>query len=116
LDRFTFHTYIEHFLAPTLKAGEIIVMANLSVHKSKRVRELIEGARASLLFLPPYSPDFNPIEETTSKLKGILCKTHANTPQALLEAMGGALDAVSAKDISGMVRSLRTQSAGIASL
>jgi transposase len=116
LDRFAFHTYIGHFLAPTLKAGEIIVMDNLSVHKSKRVRELIEGARASLLFLPPYSPDFNPIEETTSKLKGILRKTQANTPQALLEATGGALDAVSAKDNSGMVRCLRTQSAGTASL
>ena len=63
-DAAAFETYIEHFLAPTLKDGQVVVMDNLQVHKSKRVRELIEGAGAEVLFLPPYSPDFSPIEES----------------------------------------------------
>lgn len=61
-DGLAFETNIEHFLAPTLEAGQIIVVDNLLVHKSRRVKELIEGAGAELLFLPLYSPDFHPIE------------------------------------------------------
>ena len=61
-DAAAFETYVEHFLVPTLEAGRIVVMDNLQVHKMKRVRELIEGAGAEILFLPPYSPDFSPIE------------------------------------------------------
>src|SRR5215210_513159 len=69
VDGETFEAYVEHFLAPKLSRGQIVVMDNLSVHKSKRARRLIEEAGATLLFLPPYSPDMNPIEEAFSKLK-----------------------------------------------
>jgi transposase len=63
---------VRHFLLPTLEEGKIVVMDNLQVHKMRRVEELIEGAGAEILFLPPYSPDFSPIEEAFSKVKGIL--------------------------------------------
>ncbi len=72
VDAKAFEGYIERFLLPELKRGQILVMDNLSVHKSKRVERLIEGAGCELLFLPPYSPDFNPIEEAFSKVKAIL--------------------------------------------
>jgi transposase len=72
VDGRAFETYVERFLAPELGHGQIVVMDNLSVHKSKRVQRLIEQAGATLLFLPPYSPDLNPIEEAFSKLKAAL--------------------------------------------
>ena len=97
-DGTAFETYVKHFLAPTLKAGQVVVMDNLQVHKSTRVRELIEGAGAEVLFLPPYSPDFSPIEEAFSKVKGILRWVGARTREALLETTGQALDAVSSRD------------------
>ncbi len=100
-DGAAFETYVEHFLAPTLKAGQIVVMDNLQVHKSKRVRELIEARGAEVLFLPPYSPDFSPIEETFSKVKGILRQIGARTCEALMGATGQALDAVSRRDAVG---------------
>ena len=100
-DGAAFETYIEHFLLPTLKDGQVVVMDNLQVHKSKRVRELIEGRGASVLFLPPYSPDFSPIEETFSKVKGILRRIGARTREALTEATGQALNAVSRRDAVG---------------
>ena len=62
-DGAAFEAYVEHFLVPTLREGHVVVMDNLQVHKMKRVRELIEGAGAQILFLPPYSPDYSPIEE-----------------------------------------------------
>ncbi len=100
-DGVAFETYVKHFLVPTLKAGQIVVMDNLQVHKSTRVRELIEGAGAEILFLPPYSPDFSPIEEAFSKVKGILSRTGARTRKALMETTGRALDAVSRRDAMG---------------
>jgi transposase len=100
-DGAAFETYVEHFLAPTLKKGQIVVMDNLQVHKSKRVRQLIEGAGATVLFLPPYSPDFSPIEEAFSKVKSILRKAQARTHEALIEAIGRALNAVSRRDALG---------------
>ena len=100
-DGAAFETYIEHFLAPTLKDGQVVVMDNLQVHKSRRVKEIIEGAGAEVLFLPPYSPDFSPIEETFTKVKGILCRVGARTREALVEATGQALDAVSRRDAVG---------------
>jgi transposase len=100
-DGAAFQTYIEHFLAPTLKTGQIVVMDNLQAHKSLKVRELIEGAGASVLFLPSYSPDFSPIEEAFSKVKNILRKAQARTHEALIEAIGVALDAVSRQDALG---------------
>jgi transposase len=101
VDGKAFETYIKHFLLPTLERGRIVVMDNLSVHKSKRVERLIEEAGATLLFLPPYSPDFNPIEEAFSKVKSILRKATSRTKEALLEATGGALDAITPEDTRG---------------
>jgi transposase len=100
-DGAAFETYVEHFLCPTLKKGEVVVMDNLQVHKSLRVRELIEGAGASVLFLPPYSPDFSPIEQAFSKIKNILRKAQARTHEALVEALGRALARVSRRDALG---------------
>jgi transposase len=77
------------------------VVDNLGSHKSERVRELVEGRGCQLLFLPPYSPDFNPIEEAFSKIKGLLRKAQARTRQALIEALGVAISAVSARDARG---------------
>ena len=79
-------------------------MDNLSSHKGGRVRELVEGRGCDLLYLPPYSPDLNPIEEAFAKLKALLLllrKTGARTREALVEAMGRALDAVTASDARG---------------
>ena len=101
VDSKAFEIYVEHFLAPTLKRGQIVVMDNLSVHKSKCVERLIEGAGCELLFLPPYSPDMNPIEEAFSKVKGILRKAKARTREALVEATGHALEAIAPRDIRG---------------
>ena len=81
-----------------------MVMDNLKVHKMKRVRELIEGVGAEVLFLPPYSPDFSPIEETFSKVKGILRRIGARTRETLLEATSEALGAVSRRDAIGWFR------------
>ena len=100
-DGAAFETYVKHFLAPTLRRGQIVVMDNLQVHKIKRVRDLVEGAGAEVLFLPPYSPDFSPIEEAFSKVKGILRRIGARTREALLEATSEALDAVSRTDAVG---------------
>src|ERR671921_139984 len=93
-----FETYVERVLAPTLRRGQVVVMDNLSAHKGERVRELIEARGCQLLYLPSYSPDFNPIEEAFSKVKGLLRKTQARSREALLEAMGKALEAVTARD------------------
>jgi len=101
VDGKAFELYVERFLAPTLKRGQMVVMDNLSVHKSRRVERLVEEAGAALLFLPPYSPDMNPIEEAFSKVKGILRKAGARTREALVEATGRALDAITPQDIRG---------------
>ena len=74
---------------------------NLSAHKGGRVKKIIEGRGCELVYLPPYSPDFNPIEQAFSKVKGLLRKTQARTREALLEAMGRALSAVTARDARG---------------
>ena len=100
-DGAAFEAYVKHFLVPTLKEGQVVVMDNLQVHKSKKVRKLIEGAGASVLFLPPYSPDFSPIEEAFSKIKAILRSIEARTQQTLMEAIGQALDAVTQRDTLG---------------
>jgi transposase len=76
-------------------------MDNLGAHRPKRIRELVEERGAELIYLPPYSPDLNPIEEALSKIKHILRKIGARTKEALIEAMGRALAAVSARDVRG---------------
>jgi transposase len=96
-----FETYVERVLAPTLRKGQVVVMDNLSAHKGERIRELIEKRGCELLYLPPYSPDFNPIEEAFSKIKGLLRKAEARSRQTLLEAIGVAISALSAKDARG---------------
>jgi transposase len=93
-----FETYVEQVLAPTLRKGQVVVMDNLSAHKGERVKELIEGRGCELIYLPSYSPDFNPIEEAFSKIKDFLRKSEARTREALVEAIGAAISAVTAKD------------------
>jgi len=89
-----FETYVERFLAPTLSSGQVVVLDGLGAHRTHRVRELVEARGADLLFLPPYSPDLNPIEEAFSKVKGIVRKAGARTRGALDVAVGEALSAV----------------------
>jgi len=96
-----FETYVERLLAPALKAGEVVVMDNLGAHRPKRVRELIEAMGCELIYLPSYSPDLNPIEEALSKIKHILRNIGARTKEALVEAIGRALAAVSTQDVRG---------------
>ena len=96
--RAIFEAYVERVLAPTLSPGQVVVMDNLTAHKGSRVRELVEERGCQLLYLPPYSPDLNPIEEAFAKLKALLRKAGARTCEALLEAMGRALEAVTAND------------------
>jgi transposase len=96
--RIVFEAYIEKVLLPSLRHGQVVVMDNLSAHKSERIRELLESVGCELLYLPPYSPDFSPIEEAFSKVKGLLRKAEARSREALVEAMGKALDAVTARD------------------
>ena len=97
--RIVFEAYnIEKVLVPSLRHGQVVVMDNLSAHKGERVRELVESAGCELLYLPPYSPDFSPIEEAFSKVKGILRNAKARSREALVEAMGKALDAVTGRD------------------
>ncbi len=100
-DTDSFGIYMREILAPTLKAGQIVLMDNLSVHKGKWVRELIEQKGCQLWLLPPYSPDFNPIEEAFSKVKTLLRKAKARALEALFEATEEALLAVSAEDARG---------------
>jgi transposase len=96
-----FETYVERLLAPTLRPGQVVVMDNLGAHRPTRIRELIEERDCELIYLPPYSPDLNPIEEALSKIKHILRKTGARTKEALIEALGRALGAVSVQDVRG---------------
>ena len=96
-----FEAYVEHILVPSLSAGQIAVMDNLSAHKGERVRQLIEACGCEVRFLPAYSPDYSPIEETFSKLKAFVRRVGARTHEALQEALGQALETVSVLDALG---------------
>jgi transposase len=96
-----FEAYVEQVLVPSLVKGQIVVMDNLRAHKSARVRQLIEEQGCQLLFLPAYSPDFSPIEETFSKVKAFLRRTKARTQEALQEALTQALLTVTSQDARG---------------
>src|SRR4051794_19594531 len=97
-----FEAYVEKVLAPSLKDDQIVVMDNLGAHRPKRVRELIEERGCELLYLPAYSPEYNPIEEAFAKIKTLLLRNAAaRTKEALVEAIGEALSAVSAQDARG---------------
>jgi transposase len=87
-----FRAYVEQVLAPTLKAGDIVVIDNLGSHKSPKIRQAIEAKDASLLYLPPYSPDLNPIEMAFSKLKAHLRKAAERSVDALWNRIGLILD------------------------
>jgi len=100
--RGVFETYLERVLAELAARAGVVVMDNLSAHKKGgRVREIVEGRGCELLYLPPYSPDLNPIEQAFSKVKGSMRKAEARTREALIGAMGQALNAVTAKDVRG---------------
>jgi transposase len=90
-----FLAYVEQALAPTLRPGDIVVLDNLAAHKVKGVRAAIAAAGAELLYLPPYSPDLNPIEQAFAKLKALLRTAARRTVDALWRAIGHALDAFS---------------------
>ncbi len=92
INRIAFETYVEKVLVPELKPGDIVVMDNLSSHKGPQVKAMIEAVGASLLYLPPYSPDFNPIENAFAKLKALLRKAAARTVQGLWAAIGRLID------------------------
>jgi transposase len=96
-----FETYVEKVLLPSLEPGQIVVMDTLSAHRPKRIRDLIEQRGCELVYLPSYSPDFNPIEEAFAKIKDLLRKARARTKEALVEAIGAALSAVTAADVQG---------------
>ena len=100
-DTESFGLYVRNILAPRLKSGLIVLMDNLSVHRSKWVRELIEERGCQLWLLPSYSPDLNPIEEAFSKVKGLLRKAKARTLELLFEATHRALSAITLEDARG---------------
>ena len=93
-----FAAYVEHILCPTLTPGQIVICDNLSVHKRIDIRTLIEEADCTLIFLPAYSPDFNPIEQAFSKLKAALRRAQARTQETLEAAIAAALDTITATD------------------
>jgi transposase len=94
----SFAWYITEQLAPTLRPGQIVVLDNLSAHKADRIRQAIEARHCQLLFLPPYSPDFTPIEQAFSKIKAILRGLGARTKEALQEAVRLAIEAITRHD------------------
>ncbi len=95
-----FRTYVERCLVPTLAPGDIVIMDNLAAHKVAGVRQAIEAAGAVLLYLPPYSPDLNPIEQLFGKLKALLRKAAERTLEALWTAIGRLLDDLPADECS----------------
>lgn len=104
IDGDAFLVYVEKVLLPTLQGGEIVVLDNLSSHKIPRVVELIESAGAEVRYLPPYSPDFNPIEPLWSKVKQVLRSIAARTFEGLVDAIRTAFNQVSANDLFGWFR------------
>jgi len=101
VDGLAFDAFIENFLVPELRPGQIVIMDNLNIHLSERVEELILKAKASIIYLPPYSPDLSPIENFWSKVKVFLRAVGARTKRKLLNALALAFDSVSKGDIQG---------------
>ena len=98
-----FRAYIEQFVVPILRPGDIVVMDNLASHKVAGIRKAIEAAGAELRYLPPYSPDFNPIEQFFAKLKALLRKAAARTVNALIAAIANALTAVTPRECANYI-------------
>ena len=103
-DSDVFRTYVREILAPQLRRGDVVVMDNLTPHKASGVREAIESAGAELRYLPPYSPDFNPIENMWSKIKGKLRSLAARSIESLHDAIGTALATITSDDCIGFFR------------
>jgi transposase len=100
-DTAVFRAYVEQVLVPTLVVDDVVVMDNLSVHKVSGIREAIEATGARLIYLPPYSPDYSPIESCWSKLKAILRKAKARSREALDEALTQAIEHLTQSDAKG---------------
>ena len=99
-----FRVFVDQCLSPTLRYGDVVVMDNLPSHKVKGIEEAIESRGATLVYLPPYSPDFSPIEECWSKVKSRMRKTKARTLEALDDAIVDALEQVTTSDTAGWFR------------
>ena len=99
-----FLAYVEQFLVPTLKPGDIVIMDNLSSHKSKAVRQAIRDAGARLFFLPPYSPDLNPIEQVFAKLKRLLRRAKERSKEATWRKIGTLLDQFPPQECANYLR------------
>lgn len=104
LDRTIFNAYVERILVPALRPGQTVILDNLAVHKSARARTLIEAAGCRLLFLPTYSPDFNPIEQAFSQLKARLRRAEARTLDAICAATADSYPALTAADARSYYR------------
>jgi len=100
-DPLAFEAYVEHSLAPSLREGQVVVFDGLGAHRTERVRELIEGGGADVVFLPSCSRDLNPIEKAFSKTKQLVRKTRARTREGLIDAIARALAAVTPEDVAG---------------
>jgi transposase len=100
-DSAAFEAYVEHFLTPSLCEGQVVVLDRLGAHRTDRVKQLIEGRGADLVFLPSYSPEMNPIEEAFSKIKALVRKAGARVREELVETIGRALAAVTIEDAAG---------------
>ena len=100
-DALAFEAYVEHVLAPSLCEGQVVVLDKHVAHRTEKVKDLIEERGADLVFLPSYSPDMNPIEEAFSKIKQLVRKAGARVREALVEAIGRALTAVTIEDAAG---------------
>ena len=111
VDRLAFETYVEKVLVPELRQGDVVIMDNLPGHKGPKVRQLIEAAGASLLYLPPYSPDFNPIENAFAKLKALLRKAAERTVEGLWSAIGQLIDLITPQEIQNLFSDRRLRSA-----
>ena len=99
-----FRAYVEQILVPTLQPGDVVIMDNLPAHRVSGVREAIQAAGATRLFLPPYSPEFNPIEQAFAKLKAWLRRVAARTKDALWQAIAEALDAFTPAECTNYFR------------
>ena len=104
MDGEVFGVYVQRVLVPTLWASDVVVMDNLTAHKRPQIKRMIEAAGATVMYLPPYSPDLNPIEMIWSKVKGLLRTIAARTVDALHQAFGVAFAAVTPSDILGCFR------------
>jgi len=104
VDRPAFEQFVEEVLVPALSPGQTVVLDNLSVHKSAKARQAIEAADCQLVFLPTYSPDFNPIEQAFAKLKGLLRKAEARTVDAILTATQRHYPDITPADTRGFYR------------